>query len=83
LEEFHKAFCYQWHKENKPFGWEIQDARLGGLILRLKTCHNRLTAYLRGDLARIEELEEEILPWSGSEYIHCNSYTSTISRSPM
>ena len=83
LEEFHKAFCYQWHKENKPFGWEIQDARLGGLILRLKTCHNRLTAYLRGDLARIEELEEEILPWSGSEYIHCNSYTSIISRSPM
>ena len=69
------------HKENKPFGWEIQDARLGGLMQRLKTCHNRLIAYLRGDLERIEELEEEILPWSGSEYIHRNNYAGIISRS--
>ena len=83
LAVFHEAFFYQWHKENKPNGWEIQDARLGGLMQRLKTCHKRLTAYLDGELDRIEELEEEILPWSGSEYIHCNSYTSIISRSPM
>ena len=83
LEVFHRAFCHQWHKENKPNGWEIQDARLGGLMQRLKTCQNRLAAYLNGDLERIEELEEEILPWSGSEYIHCNSYTSIISRSPL
>ena len=83
LEGFHKAFCYQWHKENKPFGWEIQDARLGGLMQRLKTCHSRLVAYLDGDMERIEELEEEILPWSGSEYIHCKSYSAIISRSPL
>lgn len=81
LEVFHKAFCYQWHKENKPFGWEIQDARLGGLMQRLKTCLKRLDAYLNGELDRIEELEEEILPWSGSEYIHCNNYAGIISRS--
>ena len=31
----------------------------------------------------LKHLEEEILPWSGGEYIHCNSYTSIISRSPM
>lgn len=83
LEDFHKAFCRQWHIENKPFGWEIQDARLGGLMQRLRTCHNRLTAYLNGELDAIEELEEEILPWSGSEYIHCNNYAAIISRSPL
>lgn len=81
LEEFHKTFSYQWHKENKPHGWEIQDIRLGGLIQRLKTCHNRLNAYLNGELYKIEELEEELLPWSGSEYIHCNEYASIVSRS--
>ena len=83
LEVFHRAFCHQWHKENKPNGWEIQDARLGGLMQRLKTCYNRLTAYLSGELERIEELEEEILPWSGSAYIHCNDYAGIISRSPL
>ena len=50
---------------------------------RLRTCHNRLTAYLNGELDAIEELEEEILPWSGSEYIHCNNYAAIISRSPL
>lgn len=83
LEVFHQAFSYQWHMENKPFGWEVQDARLGGLMQRLKTCRNRLTAYLSGELNKIEELEEEILPWSGSAYIHCNDYASIISRSPL
>lgn len=83
LEAFHKTFCHQWHKENKPFGWEVQDARLGGLMQRLKTCHSRLQAYLAGELPTIEELEEEILLWSGSEYIHCNNYQAIVSRSPM
>lgn len=83
LEAFHDTFCYQWHKENKPFGWEVQDARLGGLMQRLKTCQSRLQAYLAGEIPHIEELEEEILPWSGSEYIHCNNYRAIISRSPM
>ena len=83
LDVFHQAFCHQWHKENKPFGWEVQDARLGGLMQRLKTCHQRLCAYISGELERIEELEEEILPWSGSEYIHCNRYAAIISRSPL
>ena len=83
LDVFHQAFCHQWHKENKPFGWEVQDARLGGLMQRLKTCHQRLCAYISGELERIEELEEEILPWSGSEYIHCNRYAAIVSRSPL
>lgn len=63
IKQFHKSFSYLWHKENKPHGFEIQDVRLGGLIMRLQTCHDRLNDYLIGKLDKIEELEETILPF--------------------
>ena len=62
IKIFHKAFFELWHKENKSNGWEVQDSRLGGLILRLYTCKRRLQAYLNGETDKIEELEEELLP---------------------
>ena len=63
LRAFMKAFQVRWFKENKGQGWEVQDARLGGLIQRVKTCKARLLAYTQGEIEKIEELEEEILPW--------------------
>ncbi len=66
LHAFHKAFYTLWSKENKPQGWEIHDARMGGLIQRVKTCKKRLKAYLSGETERIEELEEKILDYTGS-----------------
>ena len=54
-------------KENKPQGWEIQDARLGGLIRRIKTCRERLQKYLTGRIEKIDELEEEILDYKESK----------------
>lgn len=65
LEDFHEKFSYLWHKENKPQGFEIQDQRIGGLILRLKSCRKRILAYLSGELDTLPELEEEILDWFG------------------
>ena len=62
LAVFFEAFKYQWFKENKPFGWEIQDARLGGLMQRVKTCMERLQAYVDGKIDTIEELDVDILP---------------------
>ena len=62
VNEFHKALYVQWNKDNKPYGFEVQDARLGGLIMRLKTCKERIVDYVEGRLEKIEELEEEILP---------------------
>ncbi len=60
LEDFYNAFQYQWDKENKPHGWEVQDARLGGLMRRVKTCATRLRDYLAGKRPAVEELEEKI-----------------------
>ncbi len=64
LEVFYEAFRTQWYKENKAFGFEVQDIRLGGLIRRVEDCRRRLEAWSRGELARIEELEEQQLKYT-------------------
>ena len=58
VETFYKAYEHQWAIENKPFGFEVQDIRLGGLIMRLKHVQKRLQAFILGECNVIEELEE-------------------------
>ena len=62
IEAFYEAFLDLWDKENKPNGFEVQDARLGGLSRRLLSCRERLIDYADGNIAEIAELEEETLP---------------------
>jgi hypothetical protein len=61
LDEFYKAFRYQWYTENKPQGFEVQDYRLGGLKQRLINGRQILKEYLDGKIEQIEELEEPVL----------------------
>ena len=49
-------------KENKVFGLDTVDIRMGGLLQRIKRAESRIEAYLAGQLDRIDELEVEILP---------------------
>lgn len=60
-EQFHQVLRVQWQKENKMFGLEVQDLRLGGLKERIRQTANRIDAYLQGEIAGIEELEQERL----------------------
>ncbi len=60
-EKFRDVFWKQWSIENKPFGFDIQDIRLGGLIMRLKGCKARLLEYVSGNVDSIPELEEKLL----------------------
>lgn len=83
IKDFHKAFSYLWHKQYKPYGFEIHDARLGGLCMRLSTCQNRLEDYLSGKVESIPELEEEILPFDDGKIIRHHSYCDIISLSRM
>lgn len=64
LRAYHQE---RWHIVNKPFGWEVMDIRYGGLIMSLTTAINRLTAYLAGQVERLEELEEKRLLYQGQE----------------
>lgn len=60
LKKFYEAFCYQWEKESKTFGFEVQDARIGGLLLRFEHVKKRLQRFIeKGE--KIAELEEEFL----------------------
>ena len=74
LEKFHKEFSKLWHKENKGFGFEVQDIRLGGLMQRLKTCKQRLIDFIDGKIDRIEELDEEVLCENPDAYFLSNRH---------
>ncbi len=78
IVEFYEVFRDLWHKENKPFGFEVHDARLGGLILRTEACQKRIRQYLAGEIEVIDELEEEILPY-GAQMLQMANYRSLVS----
>lgn len=65
IREFYEAFRRQWFQENKPQGFEVHDARLGGLLLRVEHCKKRLADYVDGGAERLEELEESELDFYG------------------
>lgn len=58
LESFYSEFRANWMYEKKPHGFDVQDVRLGGLKMRLRSCRERLEDYLSGKLERIDELED-------------------------
>ena len=61
IQDFAKAFEEQWYCENKPFGFEVQDYRLGGLLRRVDHCRRRLLQYAEGQISDIPEMEVEFL----------------------
>ena len=69
LQKFYSAFRTLWLKENKSFGMEIMDVRIGGLIARIETVSIILSDYLKGRTEKIYELEEERLPLDMGEHL--------------
>lgn len=67
MEQFYLDFRTLWLKENKGFGFEISDVRIGGMIQRAKSVKKTLQAYLDRDIAEIEELEVERLNYFGGQ----------------
>lgn len=65
IRTFYEAFRTQWFTENKPFGFDVQDIRIGGLITRCEHCTRMLIQYLDGEIDKIDELEETLLDYSG------------------
>lgn len=67
LETFYESVREQWDRENKIFGFEVQDIRIGGLQKRLNTLTRRLGDYLAGRLDSLPELAEDRPPYTGRE----------------
>lgn len=61
LRTLHKTLQNRWFADNKPYGSEIQDGRLGALILRIQACKDRLLDYIDGKIDEIPELCEPVL----------------------
>ena len=52
-----------WMADAKPFGYELIDLRMGGVITRLDSTRRRLHNYMNGKVSRLEELETERIPY--------------------
>ena len=63
IEAFYEAMRTQWFAENKLNGFETQDIRLDGLIMRVKNCKRILEDYRDGKIDSIPAIEEETLPY--------------------
>ena len=66
LEIFYKKYKTQWFTENKPYGFDVQDIRIGGLLTRIRSCQERLQHLYDGEIDVIEELEEQPLDLAGN-----------------
>lgn len=65
MEKFIRDFKAAWLEENKVFGFEVQELRLGGSLLRLREARNDINAYLRGSISSLDELKETLLDIDG------------------
>lgn len=67
IGKFYEAFEKQWHSYNKPFGFDVQELRLGGLLLRTESCLKKLRKFAAEKTDKIDELDEDILPFTGED----------------
>ena len=62
LESLRQAWQQLWFSTNKPYGHEVIDLRMGGIIGRFQSAAARMAAFAAGDIADIPELSAEKLP---------------------
>ena len=53
----------QWYSESKPYGFDLIERKMGGLLARTASCKKRLTDFATGKVDSIPELSEDILPY--------------------
>lgn len=67
LEKLHASRERIWMAQCKPQGYEVIDIRLSGVKGRLRSAKRRIEQYLNGEIAKVEELEEERLRFRQEE----------------
>ena len=82
LKKLHFVHRSLFMKHHKAVGWEVLDIRYGGVITRCETAAIRISDYLNGRIAKLEELEEERLSYKNENMIPGNAvYTRICSAS--
>jgi RNAse (barnase) inhibitor barstar len=64
LRSLRKAWETMWFSTNKPFGFEVIDLRMGGIIARFQSAEKRMNAFATGVIDDIPELSCEKLPYA-------------------
>ncbi len=80
-EKLLKAWRSLWYVRNKPFGFEIIEIRVGGMVSRCVTAEQRMKDFIRGRIKDIPELSEKKLYKLKKEDGHISyphTYRSTI-----
>ena len=80
VKKLHELSAENWYRDNKAFGFELLDYRLGGLETRIARAKKRVDDYLSQKIDRIEELEEERLWYSGKETPFVYGWENKIAR---
>lgn len=80
LEDFKAVFRERWLRENKSFGFDVMDIRIGGLAAQLDTAQYMIKEYHEGRLDRIEELEAERLPYGFGGNVKADGDTVLLNR---
>jgi len=75
-EEFAQCHKKQWHRDYKPFGFEVLSFRYGGLIGRLKDNMDTIDQYLNNEISSIDELNEKVVFVEETRYVKAMSVTS-------
>ncbi|KAF9421047.1 hypothetical protein BGZ94_008945 [Podila epigama] len=76
LWKYHRSM---WHKNNKPFGWEVLDLRYGGLRTRLLTMRERILDYIQTSsiwLERMQNQQDQRQPECSALSGYASSYES-------
>ncbi len=79
VDKFFNSLKTQWYNESKPFGFDVQDIRWGGLKQRVLHCHTVLDDYINGRIETIEELDvKNPIELKGTPIIE-NNWQTTVS----
>ena len=70
LDTLHSVFRNNWLKENKIFGFDVQDIRIGALKARLVYTKGIIEQYLNDQISEIPELNQPVL------YMDCRAEDS-------
>lgn len=73
MEAFYEAYRDFFFDNYKPWGFEVCDIRMGGVMGSLKTAKYRTDAYL-GGVGGLSELDEEPLLFEGQEKVGSTVY---------
>ncbi|TYT77914.1 beta-N-acetylhexosaminidase [Treponema phagedenis] len=61
IQNFISIYSRQWQAENKIFGLDVFDLRMGGLLQRITRAQERLVLYAKGTLRELPELNQKPL----------------------